>query len=363
MKNFKEKDSAGGEAAGQKRNGKGKGNGTEAGSGDMSMSGNASGGRNVGQSRGGNGSRGKNSDRKSDAIPGRYVDLTLDAGFKAVFADRGNKALLIGLLNVLLPPEARVKDIVEYLDRETGPDFLDGKSTRMDLVCRGEDKRIFIVEMQREPENAFFERCVYYGAGVYHTGLLSRETYKDDLKAVYIVGILNYSLPHEDEALWDSDNIVSCYRFTESRTGEVAPDTILCIFAELERFTKSAAECVDDRDALFWLFRHSGVMEELPEELSHSSLAEGVTDACEIAGFSADKRILYEKDMITELDLALQYDYALDKGRAEGLAEGEAIGEAREKSAIARRMLEDGVPAETVAKYSGLKEEDVLKLM
>ena len=141
--------------------------------------------------------------------------------------------------------------------------------------------------------------------------------------------------------------------------------------AELERFNKSAAECVDDRDALFWLFRHSGVMEELPEELSHSSLAEGVTDACEIAGFSADKRILYEKDMITELDLALRYDYALDKGRAEGeakgkaegLAEGEAIGEAREKSAIARRMLEDGVPTETVAKYSGLKEEDVLKLM
>ena len=129
--------------------------------------------------------------------------------------------------------------------------------------------------------------------------------------------------------------------------------------AELERFNKSAAECRDDRDALFWLFRHSGEMEELPEELSHSGLAEGVTDACEIAGFSADKRILYEKDMITELDLALQYDYAREQGEARGRAEGKA----EEKSAIARRMLEDGVPAETVAKYSGLKEEDVLKLM
>ena len=31
-------------------------------------------------------------------------------------------------------------------------------------------------------------------------------------------------------------------------------------------------------------------------------------------------------------------------------------------SAIARRMLEDGVPVETVAKYSGLTKEDVLKL-
>ena len=124
---------------------------------------------------------------------------------------------------------------------------------------------------------------------------------------------------------------------------------------------------MDDRDALFWLFRHSGVMEALPEELSHSSLAEGVTDACEIAGFSADKRILYEKDMITELDLALQYDYAREQGEAIGEArgktEGLAEGKAEEKSAIARRMLEDGVPVETVAKYSGLKAEDVLKLM
>jgi len=141
--------------------------------------------------------------------------------------------------------------------------------------------------------------------------------------------------------------------------------------AELERFTKSAAECVDNRDALFWLFRHSGVMEELPEELSHSSLAEGVTDACEIASFSADKRILYENDMITELDLALQYDYAREqgeaigeaRGRAEGKAEGKAEGMSEAAAAIARRMLEDGVPVETVAKYSGLKAEDVLKLM
>ena len=371
MKNFKN-DSAGGKAVGQKCEGKGSGNGTEAGSGDMR--GSASGGWNVGRNRGGdrraNAGGRRRTAVKSTVVPGRYVDLTLDAGFKAVFADRSNKAQLIGLLNVLLPPEARVKDIVEYLDRETGPDFLDGKSTRMDLVCRGEDSRTFIVEMQRRPENAFFERCVYYGAGVYHMGLLSRETYKDDLKAVYIVGILNYSLPHEDEALWDSDNIVSCYRFIESRTGELAPDTILCIFAELERFTKSAAECVDDRDALFWLFRHSGVMEELPEELSHSSLAEGVTDACEIAGFSADKRILYEKDMITELDLALRYDYALDKGRAEGeakgkaegLAEGEAIGEAREKSAIARRMLEAGLPLDVIVECSGLSEDEVREL-
>ena len=320
----------------------------------------SAGGKAAGQMCEGNGNRGGSRNGSRDealhaVTPGRYVDLTLDAGFKAVFADRGNKELLIGLLNVLLPPEARVGDILEYLDRETGPDFLGGKSTRMDLVCRGEDGRRFIVEMQREPETAFFERCVYYGSGVYRAGLPRGGRYGDWLHPVYVVGILNYSLPHDDESLWDSGNMVSCYRFIESRTGELAPDTILCIFAELGRFGKSAAECADDRDALFWLFRHSGVMDSLPEELRHSRLAEGITDACELAGFPADKKTLYEKDMITELDMVLRNDYARKEGKAEGKAE--------EQSAIARRMLEDNVPVEVIAKYSGLSEDEVRKLM
>ena len=363
MGNFK-RDSAGGKAAGQMC----EGNGNRGGGNNSGANGDRGGGR--------NGSR----DEALHAVtPGRYVDLTLDAGFKAVFADKGNKELLIGLLNVLLPPEARVGDILEYLDRETGPDFLGGKSTRMDLVCRGEDGRRFIVEMQREPETAFFERCVYYGSGVYRAGLPRGGRYGDWLHPVYVVGILNYSLPHDDESLWDSGNMVSCYRFIESRTGELAPDTILCIFAELGRFGKSAAECADDRDALFWLFRHSGVMDSLPEELRHSRLAEGITDACELAGFPADKKTLYEKDMITELDMVLRNDYARKegeaigeaRGRAEGKAEGMAEGEARgkaegkaeEQSAIARRMLEDNVPVEVIAKYSGLSEDEVRKLM
>ena len=345
MGNFK-RDSAGGKAAGQMC----EGNGNRGDSNNPGANGDGGRGRN------GSGDAGMNRDEALHAVtPGRYVDLTLDAGFKAVFADRGNKELLIGLLNVLLPPEARVGDILEYLDRETGPDFLGGKSTRMDLVCRGEDGRRFIVEMQREPETAFFERCVYYGSGVYRAGLPRGGRYGDWLHPVYVVGILNYSLPHDDESLWDSDNMVSCYRFIESRTGELAPDTILCIFAELGRFGKSAAECADDRDALFWLFRHSGVMDSLPEELRHSRLAEGITDACELAGFPADKKTLYEKDMITELDMVLRNDYARK--------EGEARGKAEEQSAIARRMLEEKLPIDVVVKCSGLSEDEVRKLM
>ena len=69
MGNFK-RDSAGGKAAGQMCEGKGNRGGSRNGSRDEAL---------------------------HAVMPGRYVDLTLDAGFKAVFADKGNKELLIGL--------------------------------------------------------------------------------------------------------------------------------------------------------------------------------------------------------------------------------------------------------------------------
>ena len=81
-----------------------------------------------------------------------FVDLRSDAGFKAVLADRDNKDILIGVLNLILPPEARVEDIVEYSDCEQRRDLVYGKKTVLDLVCVDQKGRTFIVEMQANPE-------------------------------------------------------------------------------------------------------------------------------------------------------------------------------------------------------------------
>lgn len=37
-----------------------------------------------------------------------YVNLLSDVGFKIVFGNPQNKSILIGLLNLVLPPEAHV---------------------------------------------------------------------------------------------------------------------------------------------------------------------------------------------------------------------------------------------------------------
>lgn len=177
---------------------------------------------------------------KMDA--GTYVDLMSDAGFKAVFADKNNKVLLVKLLNKVLPDDVRVKDIIKYLDREQRCDTARSKSTRLDLVCQGEDGEIFSVEIQRSYEKAFFQRCVFYGSGLYHNQLLNAELY-ENLRPVYVIAFIDYNLTHDDSSQWDTDHIISRYRMIEERTKEFGPKTIFAIFAEMRRFTKSLEEC------------------------------------------------------------------------------------------------------------------------
>jgi predicted transposase/invertase (TIGR01784 family) len=53
---------------------------------------------------------------------------------------------------------------------------------------------------------------------------------------------------------------------------------------------------------------------------------------------------------------------AVAEGEARGRAEGEAMGEARGKFEVARSMLADGLPVETIMKYTGLDKNSILSL-
>ena len=152
----------------------------------------------------------------------------------------------------------------------------------------------------------------------------------------------------------------------EKRTGEFAPPTISCIFAELGRFSKPLSECSSDRDVLFYMIQHGSVLEELPGELEHRPYAEALAEACEIAGFSETKKQIYDSDMISERDIEAKCEYAFEdglaKGEARGREEGEAKGIAEKARSVAATMLADGLTAEIVAKYTDLSEEEVKAL-
>ncbi len=297
-----------------------------------------------------------------------FVNLRSDVGFKAVFADRNNKDILIGVLNQILPPEARIEDIKEYSDREQRRDVPYGKKTVLDLVCVDRDDRTFVVEMQASEEDFFFERCVYYASGLYHLELSDGVRYKG-LRPVYVVSFLNYRLRHDDESLWDTDHFISHWRFTEKRTGMVADQTISVIFVEMTLFTKTLEECVTEFDRLFYIFRNSGGFQRIPEWIEEAGgISRRLAEACEVAAFDKEKKLKYEIDKMNEWDIQAQKEYAVRKGLEEGLQKGlqkglregreEGLEQGREETrlSIARKLFEAGTPVDVIVNCTGVDD-------
>ena len=293
-----------------------------------------------------------------------FVNLRSDVGFKAVFADRNNKDILIGVLNQILPPEARIEDIKEYSDREQRRDVPYGKKTVLDLVCVDRDDRTFVVEMQASEEDFFFERCVYYASGLYHLELSDGVRYKG-LRPVYVVSFLNYRLRHDDESLWDTDHFISYWRFTERRTGMVANQTISIIFVEMTLFTKTLEECVTEFDRLFYIFRNSEGFQRVPEWIEEAGgISRRLAEACEVAAFDKEKKLKYEIDKMNEWDIQAQKEYAVRKGLEEGLQKGlregreEGLEQGREETrlSIARKLFEAGTPVDVIVNCTGVDD-------
>ena len=80
-----------------------------------------------------------------------------------------------------------------------------------------------------------------------------------------------------------------------------------------------------------------------------------------------DEGILYDRYLMDRAILRNQMLTArgegelegLEKGRAEGRAEGRVEGEHEKALDSARRMKADGMPAELIAKYTGLDKETI----
>ena len=93
-------------------------------------------------------------------------------------------------------------------------------------------------------------------------------------------------------------------------------------------------------------------------------------EEAEYASMNMEQRYQYALAMKQKWDYQNQLDFAEQKGRSEGKAEGlakgrsEGLAEGRdtEKIETARRMLTDKLPVETIMKYTGLSVEQLREL-
>ncbi len=288
----------------------------------------------------------------------RYLDPRNDVVFKRIFGE--HEGILRSFLNALLPlPDDGQIVSLEYLPAEQVPELPLFKNTIVDVRCKDEKGRQFIVEMQMNWTNAFLQRVLFNASKAYVRQLERAERY-ELLQPVIGLSLL------DDIFRSDTEQFYHHYQLAEESQPNAVIEGIKLVFIELPKFK---AEKLERKLAVAWLrfLRETGDVntaseaEAFDREISSAApeIQEAVTLTRE-AAFSPGELEAYDRywdGVRTERTLlAGKTAEAEAKGREAGRAEGEAVGIQRGRE-LARRELLDKLMV------NGMSEDEARSLL
>ena len=297
----------------------------------------------------------------------RYLDPKNDLTFKKVFGQHPH--LLRSFLNALLPlEEGQVIESLEYLPAELVPAVPLFKNSIVDVRCRDNTGRQFIVEMQMLWTDSFKSRVLFNASKAY-VNQLGRGRQYEGLQPVYALSLVDQVFEPDSPAYYHH------YRFVHTTEPERRLEGLELIFVELPKF--QADTLLGKRMQVLWLRFLTEIKDQtdqIPAELLAEPALEEAVEYLRESAFSRDELAGYDRywDAIsserTLLAAALRDGRAEGKaeGKAEGLLEGLAQGLARGKReealALARRMQTKGLDQATIQEVTGLSDDDLALL-
>ena len=312
----------------------------------------------------------------------RYINFYTDFAFKKLFGTEVNKELLRSFLNALLDGQEVITNLTYLTTEQLGTQKLARKAV-FDIYCENEHGEKFLVEMQKAEQQFFKDRSLFYA-----TFPIREQAKRGDwnyrLKAVYTIGILNFTFDDKDPDYFHHE-----VKLMDTRTKEVFYDKLTFIYLEMPKFTKTEDQLVTMFDKWLYAIRHLATLLNRPKAL-YEKVFEQLFTAAEIAKFNPEELMEYEdslkalRDWYSVLSTAENKGFAqgkeegrkegieegmakgieegMAKGIEEGMAKGREEGEKNKALAIARQMLADGMPAESVARYTNLTVEEIRHL-
>ena len=285
----------------------------------------------------------------------RYLSPKADLTFKKVFGEHPD--LIISFLNALLPFEKPEEEItqVEYLNPEMVPENPLRKNSIVDVRCKDQSGRQFIVEMQMMWTSAYKQRVLFNASKAYVSQLGKGNDY-ELLQPVYSLNLVNDTFS-ESKGYYHDFKIVE-----DAETKEVI-EGLRFIFIELPKFTPDNYK--GKKMQVLWLRYLTEINEqtrEVPEELMENPEINKAVAQLEESAFSEAQLLGYDHfwDMVSTAKMQIS------SSRREGLEEGEKIGiekgEKKKAMDMARLMKADNEPVDKIIRYTNLSEEEINRL-
>ena len=317
----------------------------------------------------------------------RVINPFVDWSFKYLFGTEESKPNLMGFLNLLLMPDVPIVKI-NYLNNEVKPVSQDLKGCAFDIICEDEHGDKYLIEMQNAPVDNIKERILFYTCRIIdRMARRGAEWDYKDIKRVYSICLMNFTCEEQpklrrDVQLCDVDDMTTF------------SDKLNIIFLQLPCLkAENINECCLYYEYLLYLLqemkRDMKTIEELKAEVASTQLPQltkelfyKVLETADIASLSERDRLHYESDLKNYMDTMGCIRYAEKRGKEEGreegmelgrkegfeygmevgLEDGMELGRKQQQLDIARSMKEGGMPAEMIAKYTGLSGQDIENL-
>jgi predicted transposase/invertase (TIGR01784 family) len=284
----------------------------------------------------------------------RYINPYTDFGFKKLFGTEMNKDLLISFLNALFTDSDREIVDVQYLNSEHLGDSYGDRRAVFDVYCKTVDGGRFIVEMQRAHQDYFKDRSLYYSTFAIREQAPKDKNWNYQLEDVYTIGVLDFTFPDDE---YPADKYIHQVKLKDVDDNHVFYDKLTLIYIEMPKFNKTEDELVTMTDKWMYALRNLSRLLERPKALQ-DRVFKKLFEQAEIARYNPEERREYVLSVKNYWDYYSTVKSALNKGRAEGRAEG------MKKANVdnARKMKAKGFSASDIAEITGLATDEIAEL-
>jgi predicted transposase/invertase (TIGR01784 family) len=219
----------------------------------------------------------------------KYLDPKADLTFKKVFGEHKN--LVISLLNAMLPLADDEKVVsIEYWPAEKIPDRTEAeKYSIVDVCCKDNRQREFIVEMQMSWTDSFKKRVLLNASKAYVAQTEKGMSY-ESLQPVYALNFVNAVFQK------DVEDYYHYYHLVNDRYTDKVIEGLHLIFIELPKFHPSTFS--EKRMQVLWLRFLTEINEktrEAPAELLENEDVSKALEIVERAAFTDEEMFFYDK--------------------------------------------------------------------
>ena len=261
--------------------------------------------------------------------------ISFDWALKRLLRDKANFGVLEGFLTTLLNTNIKINRLLES---EGNKNREDSKYNRVDLLAEDTDGELLLIEVQGEPEFAYFQRMLFGASKLVTEYINSGENY-EHVKKVYSVNIVYFDLGQGEDVVYIGKTVfrgihnnevlkLSPFMQQKFKTDEVSqlfPEYIILKVNDFNRWSKVPLDQ--------WLYFLA--TSDIPEEADAPGLQEA-REKLNLMKMNREEQVAYDRYLMERAILRNTMVTAREeglfegerKGHAKGIAEGRAEGRA-----------------------------------